>query len=265
MFEALRRTTELLRQLVAEFEPDRFDGSGARTMVELFAEARAVGCGGQGPGDASGDGDRRVEARRRPPRRRQLVGGVDRRHGERGPGHPRHGAATARAAGDGSRVACRRALVPQVEAIADAASADPTAESDLLERAQHDGVRGLRNECARVKAAACVDEHARYERIRQARSLRSWTDADGTGRIDIRGPVDATSRVMAALAPFERELFDEARADGRRERSRRALVRRDGRVGRCARGLRRPACPTGDGHRGAGRPCRAAARFDAAR
>ena len=33
MFEALRRTTERLRQLVAEFEPDRCDGAGAgRTM-----------------------------------------------------------------------------------------------------------------------------------------------------------------------------------------------------------------------------------------
>jgi len=109
--------------------------------------------------------------------------------------------------------------VAQVEAIADAAFADPDAESELLERAQHDGVRGLRKACARIKAAAWVDEDARYERIRQARSLRSWTDADGTGRIDIRGPVDATARVLSAIEPFERELFDEARADGRRERA----------------------------------------------
>ncbi len=32
----------------------------------------------------------------------------------------------------------------QVEAIADADSADPGAEGELLERAAHDGVRGLR-------------------------------------------------------------------------------------------------------------------------
>jgi hypothetical protein len=76
----------------------------------------------------------------------------------------------------------------------------------------------LRNECARVKAAACVDEDARYERVHASRSLRSWTDADGAGRIDIRGPVDATAKVLAAIAPFQRELFDQARADGRRER-----------------------------------------------
>ena len=80
-------------------------------------------------------------------------------------------------------------------------------------------MRGLRTACARVKAAACVDRAAQYERIRAARSLRTWTDPDGAGRIDIRGPVDATAKVMAALEPFERELFEEARAAGRRERS----------------------------------------------
>ena len=53
---------------------------------------------------------------------------------------------------------------------------------------------------------------------RRARSGR-WTDADGTGRIDIRGPVDLTARIIGRIEPFERELFDEARADGRRERS----------------------------------------------
>jgi hypothetical protein len=69
-----------------------------------------------------------------------------------------------------------------------------------------------------VKAAACVDEDARYERIRASRSLRAWTDDGGAGRIDIRGPIDATAKVLAAIAPYERDLFDEARADGRRER-----------------------------------------------
>ena len=91
----------------------------------------------------------------------------------------------------------------QVDAIADAASVDPGAELDLLERSAHDGVRGLRNECARVKASACVDENERYERVRSARSMRAWTDGDGAGRIDIRGPVDATAKLLEAMAPFE--------------------------------------------------------------
>ena len=100
-----------------------------------------------------------------------------------------------------------------------------------------------------MKAAACVDEDERYERVRAARSLRSWTDPDGAGRIDIRGPVDATARVLAAIAPFERELFETARVDGRHERSdalafdalvaladalRRGRRRTAARCGRCA-------------------------------
>ncbi len=107
----------------------------------------------------------------------------------------------------------------QAEVITDAASVDPHAESALLERAQHDGIRGLRTEGARIKAAACVDEMARYERVRASRSIRHWTDPDGAGRIDIRGPVDQTARVLAALAPYEKDLFDAARKAGREERS----------------------------------------------
>jgi hypothetical protein len=69
-----------------------------------------------------------------------------------------------------------------------------------------------------VKAAACRDENERYERICTARSLRSWTDADGAGRIDIRGPVDATAKVLAAIAPYEKAVFERARRDDRQER-----------------------------------------------
>lgn len=78
-------------------------------------------------------------------------------------------------------------------------------------------MKGLKDRCARVKAAAFGDEDARYEAIRARRSVRSWQDPDGTGRIDVRGHVDATARVMAALEPYERELFKTARDAGRRE------------------------------------------------
>ena len=147
----------------------------------------------------------------------------------------------------------------QVEAIADAASADPGAEGELLERAAHDGVRGLRDACARVNAAACDDESARYERVRAARSPRCWTDPDGTDRIDIRGPVDCTARVMKRLTPYERELFEQARVDGRRERSDALAFDAVVGVGGCAGGV---GVAAGDRHGGADRPRRAATRCD---
>ena len=101
----------------------------------------------------------------------------------------------------GTEAALRQGELSSVQAaaITDAATADPHAERALLERAAVDGVKGLRDECARVKAAARTDEVAHHRRIHEQRSLRSFTDRDGAGRIEIRGPVDETARVMAAL------------------------------------------------------------------
>ena len=218
MFQVLHDAIDQLRQLLAEFEPDRFDGAGARSLVEAFGELERLGAAGKS-----------LAAR-------QVVA-----TGSWKQGGSHRDAADWLAATTGSTVGAARATLDtssrlsslpcteaalragelsatQVDAIADAASIDPAAETELLERSTHDGVRGLRNECARVKAAACADQEARYEKIRAARSVRSWTDADGAGRIDIRGPVDATAKVLAALEPFEKSLFEQARADGRQER-----------------------------------------------
>ena len=49
--------------------------------------------------------------------------------------------------------------------------------------------------------------------------MRHWTDPDGAGRIAVRGPVTDIARVMAALEPFERAIFDSARNVDLRERS----------------------------------------------
>jgi len=107
----------------------------------------------------------------------------------------------------------------QVSMVVAAATADASAEAGLLDRATVDGIKGLREHCTRVKAAARADEVAHHARIRAERTLRHWTDDDGAGRISIRGPVDDTAALMAALEPYERELFDAARTRGERERA----------------------------------------------
>ncbi|MEO6467724.1 MAG: hypothetical protein ABIP21_01390, partial [Acidimicrobiia bacterium] len=86
------------------------------------------------------------------------------------------------------------------------------------ETAKTAGVRGLKTECDRVAAAAASrdGEREQYERIRAARSLRHRRLAGGTGSIEIRGPLDRTAQMMAALEPFERDLFTENRTNGRR-------------------------------------------------
>ncbi|MSO78645.1 MAG: HNH endonuclease [Acidimicrobiia bacterium] len=99
----------------------------------------------------------------------------------------------------------------QAKEVAAAASADPSAESLLLSRASTDGIKGLKAEAARVIAAASTDENARYDCITRERTFRHWRDHDGSGRIDVRGPLDLTARVALALAPYEAALFAAAK------------------------------------------------------
>ena len=105
----------------------------------------------------------------------------------------------------------------QANEIASAAGADPDAQDDLLTSARDDGLAGLRDKCRRVKAGACPDEMARHRAIYASRSLRHWTDPDGTGRLDGRFTPDVLAEVLGALEPFEAEVFRAAWAEGRRE------------------------------------------------
>ena len=128
MFEVLRRTTEQLRQLVTEFEPDRFDGAGARALVELFADVERLGAAGKAlasrqvvaTGAWKHDGAHRDAAGWLASATGATVGSA--------------WATLETAARLGELPATEAALragtlsVTQVEAIADAATADPAAE-----------------------------------------------------------------------------------------------------------------------------------------
>src|SRR3954452_9485840 len=47
MFDVLQDAIRQLRQLLADFEPDRFDGAGARLLVEAFGELERLGAAGK--------------------------------------------------------------------------------------------------------------------------------------------------------------------------------------------------------------------------
>ena len=66
----------------------------------------------------------------------------------------------------------------QAAAVADAASADPSAEERLVEKARTSSLAELREECARTKAAV-TDPEERRRKIHEGRFLRTWTDAEG--------------------------------------------------------------------------------------
>jgi Domain of unknown function (DUF222) len=104
----------------------------------------------------------------------------------------------------------------QTALIADAASAQPDAETQLLERSRTASVGELRDDCARAKASAC-DLEARRLRIREHRYLRAFSDCDGTGHLHLRDNPETVAEIMGAIEPIRNELFDAARKDGRRE------------------------------------------------
>jgi hypothetical protein len=108
---------------------------------------------------------------------------------------------------------------PQLKEIAATATADPGRESALLATAARTGLKGLKDECARVKARAVseTEARARYEQIRKSRSLTMWIDPFGVGRVDARLTPDDLGRFRAAITAGAEAVFKEARQAGRRE------------------------------------------------
>ncbi len=102
----------------------------------------------------------------------------------------------------------------QAREITQAAVADPTAETRLLDTAATASLHGLREQCRAVRASAEPDQ---YERIHRGRYLRCWTDPDGAGRGAWRLTPDAHARVSAALDAHLEQTFTDARREGRRE------------------------------------------------
>lgn len=105
----------------------------------------------------------------------------------------------------------------QVREIASAAAAAPASEGELLKAAETEGLTGLKERCAKVRAAALPDESARYQRIHNKRRLRHWSDPDGAFRMDALLTPDAGATVLAALEGVKERIFHEARKQGRRE------------------------------------------------
>jgi hypothetical protein len=105
----------------------------------------------------------------------------------------------------------------QADLISDAASANPTAEGDLLDAAGRDSVKNLKDECGRQKAAADPDPDARHRRLHRERKCRSWTSSEGAWNLAARGTVDAGAEFRQALDRLIDERFTAARRAGLRE------------------------------------------------
>jgi hypothetical protein len=103
----------------------------------------------------------------------------------------------------------------QASEIAAAATLDPSAERRLLEQVR-DGrsFREFRDHCREAKLRA-ADDRATAQRLHETRSVRTWSD--GHWCLEARLRPDEGDRVRQALEHKTEELFNAARADGRRE------------------------------------------------
>jgi hypothetical protein len=107
----------------------------------------------------------------------------------------------------------------QAAAVADAATADPSAEDRLVKKARSSSLGELRDECARTKAAARPDAEARRRAIHAERFLRSYLDAEGAWNLRMRDNPEVGAEVMAAIEAIRDRLFRAARTEGRHEPS----------------------------------------------
>ena len=106
---------------------------------------------------------------------------------------------------------------PQASAVAAAATADPSAERRLLDKAQRSSLAELREECARTRAAAEPDAEARRRAIHAGRFLRTYTDSEGAWNLRMRDNPEVGAGIMAGVDAIRHRLFRAARVEGRRE------------------------------------------------
>ncbi|MET0712399.1 MAG: DUF222 domain-containing protein [Jiangellaceae bacterium] len=105
----------------------------------------------------------------------------------------------------------------QVELVSAAAAANPAEEHRLVELAGRVSLAELREECARVKAAADPDPEATNRRLHAGRRLRRYVDSEGFWNLHARGTPQAGTGLTTVLDPIIDRIFTNARAQGRRE------------------------------------------------
>jgi hypothetical protein len=87
----------------------------------------------------------------------------------------------------------------QAREIAAVASEVPDAEGQLVEAAGKLTLRGLREECHRVEAAAAVDEDDRYRQVHRRRKIRAWVDRYNVARLSATMTPDELARLMSEI------------------------------------------------------------------
>ncbi|MGH8774753.1 MAG: DUF222 domain-containing protein [Jiangellaceae bacterium] len=216
MFDVVVRVGDQVAGLVDALDPDRVAGRDAADLWGAFDRIERLGAA------AKTLLARRVAEVHHPDRAGVQTAAED---------LARRGGTTTGAARDvldtstrlanlqGVEAAVRRGelSVAQAAVVSGAAAVDPGAEQRLLALASRASLPELREECARVRAAADPDPDATNRRLHAARRLRRFTDPEGAWTLIAKGTPQAGAALNTALDPIIDEIFRAARRAGRQE------------------------------------------------
>ncbi len=212
MFDHLKTTVILLREIASDIDVETMDGKSAAELVRISEDARRVI-----------DGLRTSAIGRVGTTEAWRVGGSKNSaewvalH----TGTPIYEAQAVVILADQLRhlpqtveaMSAGKISTAQAVEVSRGATAEPHCEERLLSLAKSSTVRTLRDEASRVIAAA-TDEVERHNRIHKNRCLKTWTDQDGAFNLKARMTVANGALVMAALTPLQDEIFKSARKNG---------------------------------------------------
>ena len=215
MFAEAVEIRDRLAVLVDRLDPDAVSGSTARGLWAEFDRIERLGSAGK------------TLLARRVAATHQRSGGTRTaaeelaRRGGTSTGTAKESLNTSQRLSDQPSVenAVRRGQLSTAQAalISEAAAADPSQSGRLTDLAGRVSLAELREECARVKAAADPDPDATNRRIHAARRLRHYTDPEGGWNLTARGTAQAGAAFLTVLTALTDAIFRQARRQGRCE------------------------------------------------
>ncbi len=213
--DALSAAIEVIAAFVADFEPGLYSGDDAATLVSRFCRAERL-CGAGKTLAAA-----RVAESNRPERSghksaADWLASVTGQPVGQAVEELRLGEALAEQPGLDAAYRGGRLSRLGAALVAGATAINPSRGHELVEQAEHDSWRQLRDRCLRVRAEGQSAEEAarRTAAIHRARRCRTWTDVDGSFRLDATLTAEAGAALTASLTKESARFFERARREG---------------------------------------------------
>ncbi|HEY5097505.1 MAG TPA: HNH endonuclease signature motif containing protein [Acidimicrobiales bacterium] len=210
--KALAAAIEVIASFVAGFEPARYSGADAGSLVEAFARAERLCAAGKTLA-ATRVVDSHTHEHAGHRSGAEWLASVTGEPVGRAVDVLKLGESLEHHPGVDEAFRSGRLSPTRAALVARAASVNPGREEDLVDGARGDTFRQLRDRCLRAKAEGRSDRDARaaYAAIQRGRRCRTWTDEDGAFCLDARLCPDTGAALASALADQSNRHFERAR------------------------------------------------------